>query len=190
MINGEREEKEHPTIFHELLESNLPPQEKELQRLGDEAQTVLGAGLETTAWTLTVATFHILNNPQILKTLRDELQQAIPNPSDVLDWQHLEKLPHLSACIQEALRLSYGITARHPRVSRQAALKYKEWSIPAGTPVSMTTVDVHHDENIYPDSQNYVPERWLHNPQTKDGSPLNRYFVTFGKDARSCLGIK
>lgn len=57
MINGETErleEKDHPTIFHELLQSDLPPQEKEVQRLRDEAQTILGAGLETAAWALTI----------------------------------------------------------------------------------------------------------------------------------------
>jgi cytochrome P450 len=188
MINGETEElkeKNYPTIFHEVLQSDLPPQEKEVQRLGDEATTILGAGLETTAWALTVATFHILNNPNISKRLCQELKKAIPSPHDELDWQQLEKLPYLTACIQEALRLSYGITTRDPRVSHHAAIQYKEWSIPPGTPVSMSTIDIHHDEKIFPDSHKYIPERWLENSQF-----LNRFFVSFGKDARSCLGIK
>jgi cytochrome P450 len=188
MKNGETEalkEKPHPTIFHELLESDLLPSEKEVQRLGDEAQTILGAGLETTAWALTVATFHILDNPNILKNLRHEIEQAIRDPYNEVEWQRLEKLPYLTACIQEALRLSYGVTARHPRVSNQAPIKYKKWLIPPGTPVSMSTIDIHHDEKIFPDSHKYVPERWLENPQF-----LNRYLVSFGKDARSCLGIK
>ncbi len=188
MKNGETEkiqEKDHPTIFHELLESDLPPEEKGVQRLGDEAQTILGAGLETTAWALTVATFHILNNPNILNKLRHELEQAIRDPYEEVEWQRLEKLPYLTACIQETLRLSYGVTARHPRISNQAPIKYKEWLIPPGTPVSMSTIDIHHDENIFPESHKYIPERWLENPQF-----LTRYLVSFGKDARSCLGIK
>jgi cytochrome P450 len=188
MSNGEIEEleqRDHPTIFHELLQSDLPPQEKEVQRLGDEAQTILGAGLQATAWALTVAAFHILNNTNILKRLHHKLKEAIPGPHDELDWQRLEKLPYLTACIQEVLRFSYGVTARHPRVSSQATIQYKEWSIPPGTPASMSTIDIHHDEKIFPDSHKYIPERWLGNPQT-----LNRFLVSFGKDARSCLGIK
>jgi cytochrome P450 len=69
-------------------------------------------------------------------------------------------------------------------------MKYKDYLIPAGTPVSMTSVDVHHDERIYPNSRSFIPERWLDNPKTENGSNLNRYFVAFGKGARSCLGIK
>lgn len=143
MINGETEEleqRDHPTIFHELLQSDLPPQEKEVQRLGDEAQTILGARLEATAWALTVAAFHILNNTNILKRLHHELKEAIPGPHDELDWQRLEKLPYLTACIQEVLRFSYGVTVRHPRVSNQATIQYKEVVHSAGN----TGVNVHH----------------------------------------------
>jgi len=41
---------EYPTVFHELLASTLPPQEKSLDRLGDEAQLLIAAGLETSGW--------------------------------------------------------------------------------------------------------------------------------------------
>jgi cytochrome P450 len=189
MANNDTEalkEKPYPTIFKELLESDLPPEEKSVKRIGEEAQTILGAGLETTAWALTVATFYILNNPNIYKKLLAELKEAIPDISAIaeLDFQQLEKLPYLTACIQECLRLSYGVSARHNRVSAKAPLKYKDSTIPPGTTVSMSTIDVHHDERIYPQSWKYLPERWLGNPQ------LNRYLVTFGKDSRSCIGIK
>jgi cytochrome P450 len=180
----------HPTIFAELLESNLPPQEKSVMRLGHEAQLMLGAGIETTGWSLSVTTFHILNNASIYAKLRAELVAAMPDPNAPLDWQKIEKLPYLSACIQEGIRLAYGVSARNPRISPIKPTKYKNWEIPAGTPVGMTIVDVHHDEELFPDSHQYIPERWLDSPKTKEGQSLNRYFVAFGKGNRSCLGIK
>ena len=173
-----------------MLESDLPPEEKGLQRLGHEAQTVIGAGLTTTAWTLTNATFYILNQPETLRKLQDELRTAIPDPAAPLDWARLEELPFLGGCIKEAIRLSYGISGRHPRISPDKPMRYKKWSIPAGTPVSMTVVDVHHDEAIYPQSHSFIPERWLNSPKTENGSSLDRYLVSFGKGPRSCLGIK
>jgi cytochrome P450 len=63
----------HPTIFHAVLESSLPPEEKKLSRLWQEGQTVIGAGTETTAWALSVITFHILSNPAIRQKLLSEL---------------------------------------------------------------------------------------------------------------------
>lgn len=108
----------------------------------------------------------------------------------------LEKLPYLRACILESLRLSYGIVARNPRRHPDRVLRYvqkaggKEYVIPKNTKVSMTIVDVHHDESIFPDSHRFKPERWLHEPKAPDGRPLEQYLVTFGKGTRICLGMK
>ena len=179
----------HRTIFHELLQSNLPPEDKAQKRLADEAFIVVGAGIETTANALTVCTFHIVNQPRIYKRLHEELVAAFPDPSVVPPLLELEKLPYLKACILEALRLSYGLSARHPR-KHDRPLQYRNWTIPAHTVVSMTIVDISHDPAVFPDSRSYIPERWLNDPKTATGVPLERYLVAFGRGPRSCLGIK
>lgn len=46
---GNEQKSSHFTIFDEVLASDLPPEKKSLNRLGDEAQTVISAGLVTTA---------------------------------------------------------------------------------------------------------------------------------------------
>ena len=83
---GEKSRASHRTIFEEVIESDLPPQEKLPQRLGDEAQTVIGAGLVTTAGALTHATFYILNQPETLRKLQDELERSIPDATAPLEW--------------------------------------------------------------------------------------------------------
>jgi hypothetical protein len=166
---GEKSNASHRTIFEEVLESDLPPEQKMPERLGHEAQTVIGAGLVTTAW---------------------ELNRAIPNPRTPVDWVKLEELPFLTGCVKESIRLSYGVTSRLPRISRDGPMKYKDWKIPTGTPVGMTIVDVHHDENVFPESQKFIPERWMNGARAPNGEPLERYLVAFGKGPRQCLGIK
>ena len=193
IVNGETKSLKNPeyvTIFHQLLESNLPPIDKTPIRLGEEGRAVIAAGIETTAWALTVTTFHILSNPSVLKTLRNELEVAMPDALAQPQAVVLEQLPYLSACIREGIRLARGVTSRLPRISPDRPIRYGEWIIPAGVPVSMTTVDVAVDENIFPNSRDFVPERWLDNPKTKEGESLNRYFVQFSKGSRACLGIK
>lgn len=141
IVNGEEKKSEHTTIFQEVLESDLPEREKTLDRLEDEAFGVMGAGTETTAWALTTAAYHLISQPGKMTRLQDELKVALPDPTAPLDWLHLEKLPYLSACITEAIRMSYGVVSRLPRISPKKPFKYKNWNIPAGTPVSMTIVD-------------------------------------------------
>ncbi|KAF2107670.1 cytochrome P450 [Lophiotrema nucula] len=177
------------TIFQEILDSkHLPASDKTHRRLADEAQIVVGGGVETTAFALTIASFHIINNPKVYARLHDELLCALPNRTEV-DLQKLERCEYLKACIMESTRLSYGLSARNPRTYDDAPLRYKEWVIPAGTTVAMTIPDVSHDEEIFPNSREFVPERWLGDAKTKDGVPLERFMVSFGRGTRSCLGI-
>lgn len=88
-------EKAHKTIFEELRDSDLPPQEKTIERLMDEGFILVGAGGETTAQTLAVLSFHLLNNPPVLGKLRAELDGIMPDPKLSASWQQLEQLPYL-----------------------------------------------------------------------------------------------
>lgn len=188
--------KTNTTIFSEILSSpTLPASDKSQERLADEAEILVAAGVETTAFALTVGIFHIVNTPHIRRLLQDELFAAFPLGYRTMpSLNELERLPYLRACIQESLRLSYGVSARNPRRHPDKILTYekngKVYTIPKNTKVSMTIVDVHHDESIFPDSFRFAPERWLQEPKAPDGRPLEQYLVTFGKGTRICLGLK
>lgn len=57
--------------------------------------------METTKFALSVGGFHIINNPKVFKRLREELENAIPDPNQMPTLEQLEKLPYLDACMQE-----------------------------------------------------------------------------------------
>jgi cytochrome P450 len=173
------------------LESDLPPQEKSPRRLVDEVQTVIGAGLVTTAWALSVACYYLLENPPILEKLRAELFAAVPDLSapDALSYQKLEKLPYLQGCVREGIRLSYGVSTRLTRLI-DTPVAYGDGIIPPDTPISMTIHYVHFNEKLYPKPHDFVPERWLGSPKAPDGESMEKYWVAFGKGPRNCIGIK
>ena len=149
----------HLTIFHEILNSKLPPKEKASLRLAAEAQVIIGAGTETTAWNLTVALYYLLAEPEILLKLKEELKTAIPNTDVLVPLVVLEKLPYLTGVIKEALRLSQGVAGKLSRISPKESIQYRDWVIAPNTPVSMSTFDVHNDESIFPDPKTFKPER-------------------------------
>ncbi|KAK2809424.1 hypothetical protein FQN50_003883 [Emmonsiellopsis sp. PD_5] len=175
-----------PTLFTEILDSKLPPEEKSTKRLAQEFHVVIGAGTETTSNTLSVITYHLLKNPDKLKRLLDEIQKLEPNGTAQLSLPELEQLPYLSSVILEGLRLSYGVCTRLQRISPHQPLQFQNYTIPPGTPVGMTSVLMHHNESIFPDSWNFVPERWLDLTERKR---LEKYMVAFTKGSRQCLGM-
>lgn len=101
---------------------------------------------------------------------------------------------YLNAVIKEGLRLTYGVSCRLARIDPDNPIEYvdpatnRTWHVPPGTPVGLTSVQIHHDEAIFPDSKTFSPERWLDKSGqlTKD---LDKYMVSFCAGSRQCMGI-
>lgn len=171
-----------------MLRSDLPPEDKEITRLNEEAQLLVAAGLTTAAWAMSVTSFYIIQNSSIYERLRQELLTSLPGKNTTFTWSAVENLPYLNACIREGLRFSHGVTARSPRLWGKD-LQYAGWRIPALTPMSLTIYDHNLNEDVFPDSKTFKPDRWLDEKGNLSKS-MDQWFFSFGKGSRSCLGIK
>ncbi|KAF7113807.1 hypothetical protein CNMCM5793_004862 [Aspergillus hiratsukae] len=179
---GQAAEGDSVNIFEDILRSDLPPQNKSETRLAQEMQVLVSAGSETTAKAITYILFYLLNDPATMQKLKAELETVGPDPPLI----QLEQLPYLTGVMLEGIRLSYGVSARLPRIAPYNALKFRDWTIPPGTPVSMSCILLHHDETIFPDSHRFKPERWLDAAERKR---LEKYMVAFSKGSRQCIGM-
>ena len=88
-------ETESTVIFDLLLEHN---NEKGFQRLNrkqliEEAISYVTAGIDTTAYALSVATFYILRTPRVLAKLREELTPI--SEEGRFEWKNVQALPYI-----------------------------------------------------------------------------------------------
>lgn len=138
--------------------------------------------------TLASLTFELLANPSCLAKLKTELAEAIPDPNSLPKYATVENLPYLSAVVQETLRLHPPASMRGQRVSPDEPVVYRsrdgelEWSIPPGTPMSMSTYLIQMDPAIFQNPYEWRPERWIEDPK------LDRYLLAFSRGSRLCLG--
>ncbi|KAK5126470.1 hypothetical protein LTR85_010706 [Meristemomyces frigidus] len=182
---SKNQSQKHKTIFHELLESDLPESEKTILRLAEEGQIVIAAGSSTTVHYLKSTIYFVLADPAILHRLKTELSKAMPDPSVLPPTHVLERLPYLNAVFKEGSRINDGASSRLARISPDTDLTYQQYIIPRGTSVSMSTYIQHRNQELFPDPETFNPDRWL----GKDSSRLERYLVNFSKGTRGCLGI-
>lgn len=176
-----------PSILRTLLDSDLPAYDKSDSRLMEDAQTLLGGDSVTTSIELALATYYILSDEHVLKTLTDELTTAIPDAAHTLPLVEVEKLEYLTATTFETLRISHSVTHQLHRVSPDQPLRYHDRVIPAGMPVGMTSVHIHNNTDIFPDPLLFKPERWL--PLETEGRRLQEYLIAFSRGSRQCLGM-
>ncbi|KAG9679113.1 hypothetical protein KCU99_g8644, partial [Aureobasidium melanogenum] len=181
---AEEKEKTKPKIsFHAIDQSQLVEDEKNFPRMYQEGLGVLFAGSETGSRLLAHTMFHLLNNPDILEKVKVEIAGVSESSNDCPEAKILESLPWFSASIRESLRLRAASTSRLPSISAKD-LVYNEWTVPAGTPISMSQPDISHNGDIYPEPLKFKPDRWFNATDYQ-----NRMFVPFGKGTRMCIGM-
>ena len=182
------------SVYDSVLDSPvLPPAEKTLLRLEQEGALLVLAGTESPSKSLNVIFYHLLNNPSMLDKLRAELS-AVPKPTS---WTQPERLQYLSAVIEEGNRLSFGVTARMARIAYEpltytpsshvtSANSRKSYTVPPGTPISITTLSSHTAKTVFPDLFTFNPERWLGDA----GNERRNFQMACGKGGRRCLGVE
>jgi len=142
----------------------------------DELTTLLAAGHETTANSLTWAIYLISTHPNVKSTLTDEIM-ALPTDSAI---EPIMKLKYLDAVIKEVLRIHPVV----PLVMRSVVspLTLMGYELKEGTYAGIATYALHMNPNIWDSPEQFRPERFLEN----DYSPQE--YVPFGGGTKKCLG--
>ncbi len=143
----------------------------------DELLALLLAGHETTATAMSWALYWIHRLPDIKEKLLKELKTV----EDPTDWMSIFRLPYLTAVCNETLRIHPVAMLTFPRVVVEPVelLGYK---LEPNTIVIGCIYLVHHREELYPDAEQFKPERFL----DRQFSPYE--FMPFGGGVRRCVG--
>lgn len=146
--------------------------------LRDELMTLLLAGHETTATALAWALYWIHKLPAVREKLLEELDSL----GDDLDPGVIFRLPYLNAVCSEALRIYPVAMLTCPRVVRvQRSLCGYE--LEPGTPVIGSIYLTHRRQDLYPEPEQFKPERFLEHQ-------FSAYeYLPFGGGSRRCIGL-
>jgi hypothetical protein len=87
----------HPVIFHKLLDVQANTRQKALneRNMLHEAQSLLFGGSDTVSNQMMLGVWHLLENPDDVRKLKDELLAAWPVLENTPTLEELEKLPFL-----------------------------------------------------------------------------------------------
>lgn len=145
----------------------------------DELVTLLVAGHETTATSLSWAFERIATHPEVLSKIEDELANVVG--ADPLDPEHLPKLEYLDAVVKESLRTRPIL----PIVVRRldAPFRVGGFELPAGVRVAPCIWLAQRRSESFPEPERFLPERFL-------GKKADPYaWLPFGGGVRRCIGM-
>ncbi|HEX7059534.1 MAG TPA: cytochrome P450 [Solirubrobacterales bacterium] len=164
---GQAEDTDRDDVLSLLLaathDDGSPMSDEELR---DELVTVLGAGHETTATGLAWAMERLLRAPRVLAKLRESLAAG---EDDYLD-----------ATVKETLRARPVIVDVARKLT--APVEIGGYALEAGTFVMAAIAALHYREDLFPEPEEFRPERFL------EGKADNYAWIPFGGGVRRCIG--
>ncbi|RDD42460.1 Cytochrome P450 3A24 [Trichoplax sp. H2] len=149
-----------------------------------QAFVFLIAGYETTANTIAFASYLIATNPEIQRKLHDEIDSNCPDTTSV-NYDTLNNLPYLEMTISETLRLYPAGYMAHRDVRKDTTINGIR--IPKGIMAVIPIYAVHHNPQIWPNPEKFIPERFTPEEKIKH-HPMA--FIPFGGGPRNCIGTR
>ena len=152
------------------------------QEIRDELVTMLVAGHESTATSLTWVVYRLLQNPDVQTKAQAEAAAVIGNGSErsQLSAEQIAELGYLDVVIKETARLNPVL----PIVIRylEAPARIGDCDLPAGCLVSPCIYLTHRRPDVWPEPETFKPERFI----DRHVDPYT--FFPFGGGLRHCLG--
>jgi cytochrome P450 len=151
------------------------------KQLRDEVATLMLAGHETTANTLSWTWMLLAQHPKVRTKLVEELNTVLNGRAPAI--ADLPQLLYTHNVIKEAMRLYPPVTDVSREASRDCEIG--GYSIPKGCTLIMSQWVMHRDPRYFSAPESFAPERWENDLEKQ--LPRGVYFP-FGDGPRVCIG--
>jgi len=175
-----------------LLEALIAAQEQGDQgptdrEIASNVMTLLLAGEDTTAHTLTYMVHYLMEYPRVQAAVQEEVDRVFGMTDR--PWQDpstLDRLRYIEAFANEAMRCKP--VGGHLFLEPNEDVRIRDVFVPRGTPILALNGHVGTQEANFADAKAFRPERWLEAAQPHDGKHNTRAFMPFGAGPRFCPG--
>uniref|UniRef100_UPI00406DB548 Cytochrome P450, CYP11A1 n=1 Tax=synthetic construct TaxID=32630 RepID=UPI00406DB548 len=172
---GQKNENEYPGVLANLLlQGKLP-----IEDIKASITELMAGGVDTTSMTLLWTLYELARNPHVQEELRAEILAARQQAQGDLS-KMLKSVPLLKAAIKETLRLYPVAVSLQRYITEDIVLQ--NYHIPAGTLVQVGLYAMGRNPEIFPNPEQYNPERWLKREDNHFKS------LGFGFGPRQCIG--
>lgn len=209
---GARLHHEEISLFRELLHEGVESEadnfctkwysNKQAYDLSDDhvayvIGTLFEAGAGTTAAAMCSFLLAMTLHPHEYEKLQHEVDKVV-GPGRLPTFEDMPQLPRVRAVAKEVLRWRPVTAGGLPHMLTEddtyQVPNAKKVFLPAGTVVHPVQWSIHREEELYPDPEQFLPQRWLDPSFPTYKEPLDKFpnlqnYSAFGFGRRICPGM-
>ncbi|XP_045848593.1 cytochrome P450 3A12-like isoform X7 [Meles meles] len=185
-----KDEQKHRVDFLQLMIDSQNSKETDTHtalsdlELVAQSMTFLFAGYETTSTALSFLAYELATHPDVQQKLQEEIDVTFPSKAPPT-YDALVQMEYLDMVLNETLRL-HPIGGRLERVCKKD-VEIGGVFIPKGTVVMVPVFTLHRDQDLWPEPEEFHPERF----SKKNKDSINPYtYLPFGTGPRNCIGMR
>ncbi|XP_025204847.1 cytochrome P450 4C1-like isoform X2 [Melanaphis sacchari] len=151
----------------------------------EEVDTFLFEGHDTTSAAMTITLVLMGMHSDIQDQARDEVLGIFKDSDRDATMEDLNAMKYLEAVIKESLRMYPSVPAFTRNLEKP--LQLKNYTIPPMTTITVYPSILHRNEDIYPNPEEFIPERFL---EKENKAKFLFGYLPFSAGARNCIGQK
>ncbi|KAK6262959.1 hypothetical protein QUC31_008775 [Theobroma cacao] len=181
------EQKDFLQFLLELKDNEGSASPITMSQLKGMLMDLLVGGTDTTSTMMEWTMAELIQHPEIMEKVKKELADVVGLNSTVEEG-HLPNLLYLHAVIKETFRLHPPLPLLVPRCPSVSST-VGGYTIPKGSRVFLNIWSFHRDPDIWDNSLEFQPERFLNDPNKFDYNGNEIRYMPFGSGRRRCLGL-
>lgn len=158
---------------------------------GDDlvAQTAVffSGGFETSSTVMAFTLYELALNPEIQTKLRQEILDTLNENDGKITYDMINSMTYMDMVVSEALRMYPPLGFLDRVANNDYKLPDSNLVIEKGTPIMISMIGMHYDEQYFPNPKKFDPERF--NDVNKRSRPGYVYFP-FGEGPHICIGAR
>ncbi|CAH2259709.1 cytochrome P450 6B2-like [Pararge aegeria] len=152
------------------------------------AQCILffAAGFETTATTTAFTFYELAKHPSAQARVIEEVTDYFDRHNGKVEYECINEMPYLQACIDETLRL-YPVLGNLTREVVETYTLPTGLRLEKGDRIHIPVYHIHHSPQNFPEPEEFRPERFY----GAEKQAIKQFtYIPFGEGPRICMGLR
>ncbi|XP_068157387.1 probable cytochrome P450 6d5 [Drosophila tropicalis] len=144
------------------------------------------AGFETSASTAAFTLYELTQHPKVMAKAKEDVINALAKHGGKLSYDAIQDMKYLELCIMETARKYPALPILNRECTKDYQLPNSSLTIKKGTPIVISLMGLHRDEQHFPNPMSYEPERFTE--EHRNYNPTA--YMPFGEGPRQCIGVR